>query len=216
MAVTDYRYGASMRLRRAIAIFLPALAAASIALVFACSGDDTIVSVIDASADQTSGNGQAVKVQILAINDFHGNLEPPTGTGGVVLADGNDPEIGDAGVLVDASGRDAATKQVPAGGAAYLAAHIAQLKSANPSNTAIVSAGDLTGASPLVSSLFHDEPAVLVMNAIGLDFNGVGNHEFDHGVPELRRLQYGGCHPDDCADGGSDYPGARYSKLAPG
>ena len=60
-----------------------------------------------------------------------------------------------------------------------------------------MSAGDLIGATPLVSALFHDEPTIEAMNLMGLDYNGVGNHEFDEGVDELMRMQEGGCHPVD-------------------
>ncbi|WP_394850503.1 bifunctional metallophosphatase/5'-nucleotidase [Pendulispora brunnea] len=205
-----------MRLRRSLLILLPVLAVASVPFaISSCTGDDTLLNNTggpDATTDHANGDASSpVKIQILGINDFHGNLDPPVGSGGIVPAAPNDPEIGpDAGAKPRDGG---AINDVPAGGAAYLAAHIAKLKAANP-NTAIVSSGDLTGASPLVSALFHDEPAIHVMNAIGLDFNGVGNHEFDHGVPELRRLQYGGCHPDECADGAADYPGARFQYLA--
>jgi 5'-nucleotidase len=104
-----------------------------------------------------------VHVQILAFNDFHGNLEAPTGSNGMVGA-------------------------LQAGGAAYLAAHVRRLRAENPS-TVVVSAGDLTGASPLLSSLLEDEPTVIVMNRIGLDFEGLGNHDFDRGLPALARLQ---------------------------
>ena len=56
-----------------------------------------------------------------------------------------------------------------------------------------VSAGDLIGASPLVSAAFLDEPTVAAMNLVGLDLNAVGNHEFDKGPRELWRMQAGGC-----------------------
>jgi 5'-nucleotidase len=78
------------------------------------------------------------------------------------------------------------------GGAAELAALIQRQRT---ERSIVVSAGDLVGASPLVSSHFHDEPTIEVMNAIGLDLLGVGNHEFDEGIAELRRLQRGGPHP---------------------
>ena len=93
-----------------------------------------------------------VNVQILAVNDFHGNLLPPSGS----------------------SGRVGATQT--AGGVEYLATHINNLRALNP-NTVVVSAGDLIGASPLLSALFHDEPTIEAFNQIGLDFNAVGNHE---------------------------------------
>src|SRR5688572_14655303 len=129
-----------------------------------------------------------VSVQILAVNDFHGNLEPPTGSSG---------RIG----------------TVNAGGVEYLAAHINNLRATNP-NTVVVSAGDLIGASPLLSALFHDEPTIEAFNQIGLDFNAVGNHEFDEGWHELVRMQEGGCHPvDGCLDG-DEFAGANFQFLA--
>ena len=130
-----------------------------------------------------------VEVQVLGINDFHGNLQPPSGSSGRI-------------------------EGIDAGGGAYLASHIAALEATNPRNTVVVSAGDLVGASPLLSALFHDEPTVEAMNAIGLDINAVGNHEFDEGTDELLRLQDGGCHPvDGCLDG-DGFAGADFEFLA--
>ena len=78
----------------------------------------------------------------------------------------------------------------------------------------MVSAGDLIGASPLLSALFHDEPTIEAMNQIGLDLNAVGNHEFDEGTTELLRMQNGGCHPvDGCLDG-DGFGGADFQFLA--
>ncbi len=102
---------------------------------------------------------------------------------------------------------------VDAGGVEYLATHINNLRALNP-NTVVVSAGDMIGASPLLSALFHDEPTIEAFNLIGLDFNAVGNHEFDEGVYELIRMQEGGCHPvDGCLDG-DDFAGADFRFLA--
>jgi 5'-nucleotidase len=137
--------------------------------------------------EPTQTPSPSVTVQILAINDFHGNLEPPSGSNGLVNA-------------------------VPAGGAAYLATHLAQAAAQNP-NSIIVSAGDVVGASPLVSALSHDEATIEAMNAMRLAISSVGNHEFDRGVPELLRLQRGGCHPvDGCA--GNTFTGARFEYLS--
>ena len=47
----------------------------------------------------------------------------------------------------------------PAGGVEYFATHLKGLRTAN-TNTITVGAGDLIGASPLISGLFHDEPAI--------------------------------------------------------
>lgn len=114
-----------------------------------------------------------VEVAVLAFNDFHGNLEPPRQS--VAAPDGQ-----------------GGTVQVPAGGAAWLASALDGLRARHPYSLT-VSAGDLTSASPLASSLFLDEPTVEAMNRLGLDFNAVGNHEFDRGQHELLRLQRGGC-----------------------
>lgn len=129
-----------------------------------------------------------VNVQILALNDFHGNLLPPSGSSGRVGT-------------------------IDAGGVEYLATHISNLRALNP-NTVVVSAGDMVGASPLLSALFHDEPSIEAFNLIGLDFNAVGNHEFDEGWHELVRLQEGGCHPVDGCQDGDDFAGANFQFLA--
>lgn len=149
----------------------------------------------------------SVRIALLAINDFHGNIAPPGIA--VPVPDATDP----AGV------------RVSAGGAAYLSTLVRQQKALNPGNTLVVGAGDLLGATPLVSGLFHDEPTVEVLNHIGLDISSVGNHEFDKGAAELMRLQNGGCYPrsadgstgvvggDTCMNQGR-FDGARFKYLA--
>lgn len=144
-----------------------------------------------------SARAQTFHLKIIALNDLHGNLESP----GKVAPNPQSPAV-------------------PVGGVDYLAAYIAQLKQQNPDNI-VVSAGDLTGASPLVASLFHDEPTIEVANRFGLELNAVGNHEFDHGLPELLRLQHGGCSTLDAntckgALTGTPVPfqGARFQYLA--
>lgn len=138
-----------------------------------------------------------VEVQILAINDFHGALEPPK-------------------LSVVAGGAPGAEQRIPAGGAAYLATAMTKLREGH-ANTISVAAGDLTSASPFASSQFLDEPAVLAMNMVGLELNAVGNHEFDRGTKELKRLQEGGCakHTALTPCGvDKDFGGARYRYLA--
>ena len=116
-----------------------------------------------------------IDVKIIGFNDYHGNLQSP-------------------GSFAPNLGLPAA-QRVPVGGAEYIAAHVKQLKAQNP-NHAVVGAGDMIGATPLISSLFHDEPSVETLNRIGLEFNAVGNHEFDRGSATLLRLQRGGCKMD--------------------
>jgi len=134
-----------------------------------------LVSLVAACAAPQAARQTAapVEVGIIAINDFHGALEPPRAS--VVAPDGKGGSI-----------------PVPAGGAAWLASAVDAIKAEHPNNV-VVAAGDLTSASQLASSLHLDEPAVGVMNRIGLEFNAVGNHEFDRGWKELQRLQNGGC-----------------------
>ena len=119
------------------------------------------------------GHTRPIEVQILAFNDFHGNIESPKL----------------AVPALDSRGQEV---QVPAGGVAYLAGALEKLRRGHRYTTT-VSAGDLIGASPLASALFLDEPTVHAMNALHLDLNAVGNHEFDRGSSELLRMQRGGC-----------------------
>jgi 5'-nucleotidase len=158
-----------------------ALVAAAAALVLAAGATSK-------NAPPIIQQGSEVEVQLLALNDFHGNILPPTGSSGRVGT-------------------------VNAGGAEYLATHVRTLSDANR-NTFVVSAGDLIGASPLLSALFHDEPTIEAMNMIGLDLNAVGNHEFDEGTTELLRMQNGGCHPVDGCQDGDPFEGADFKFLA--
>ena len=130
-----------------------------------------------------------MSVQILGLNDYHGQLE--------AVEPGR--QLGRPDRLADRHRHrtrrprrrvPARRPASPAGGTEYLATHVANLKATNP-NTVFVSAGDLIGATPLLSALFHDEPSVEAFNIMGLDYNGVGNHEFDEGIDELhaRRLR---------------------------
>ena len=145
-----------------------------------------LAALLGAPGAVSAGAPGTVAVQILAFNDFHGNILPPSGSSGRVY----DPVSGG---------------NVDAGGAVYLATHIQQLAATNP-NTVLVSGGDLIGASPLISALFHDEPTIEMANLLGMDLATVGNHEFDEGWHELLRMQRGGCHPiDGCEDGDPFY-----------
>jgi 5'-nucleotidase len=138
-----------------------------------------------------SATRPTVDVQLLALNDFHGNLEPPGGSSGQI--DG-----------------------VEAGGVEYLATQLRLLADeVQRPDTLTVAAGDLIGASPLLSAAFHDEPAIEALGLAGLDLASVGNHEFDEGSGELLRIQNGGCHPvDGCADPARPYAGAGFQYLS--
>ena len=134
-----------------------------------------------------------VQVRVMSFTDLHGNLEPPSGSSGRVALN--------------------ATETVDAGGAAYLATHVQRLAS-QVDNSVLLSTGDSVGASPLASALFHDEPTIEVMNAMGVRATALGNHELDEGYAELLRLQRGGCHPVDGCDFRSSFGGADFPVLA--
>lgn len=137
-----------------------------------------------------------VELRILAINDFHGYLRPSPG--GIAIADPADPSRKIA---------------VPAGGAEHMATLIRQLRTGAP-NSIFVAAGDLIGASPFLSAIFHDEPTIEALSLMGLDLAAVGNHEFDEGRDELLRMQNGGCHPVDRCQGPQPFMGATFKYLA--
>lgn len=137
-----------------------------------------------------------VSVKLLAINDFHGNLLPPPG--GIKIRDQQDAEK---------------NLSIEAGGAERMATVVQQLRAKNP-NHVFVAAGDLVGASPLLSALFRDEPTIESLGLMGLELAAVGNHEFDLGVAELLRKQQGGCHPVDGCKGPTPFAGARFQYLA--
>jgi 5'-nucleotidase len=139
---------------------------------------------------------EPVLVKVLAINDFHGNLKPPQG--GIRIKD-----------PADAS----KTVNVPAGGAEHLATVVAELRAKNP-NHVFVAAGDLIGATPLLSALFRDEPTIESLSLMGLEASAVGNHEFDKGALELLRLQRGGCHATEGCKGPLPFAGAKFQYLA--
>ncbi|WP_200210172.1 bifunctional metallophosphatase/5'-nucleotidase [Micromonospora coerulea] len=152
----------------------------------------TALGTVAVNPNQAEAGPKPLDVKLLAINDFHGNLEPPTGSSGTIAGQ-------------------------PAGGAEYLATQLAQLRGTTEEErerTITVAAGDLIGASPLLSAAFHDEPTIEEMNLAGLEFTSVGNHEFDEGSTELLRMQNGGCHPvDGCADG-TPFEGAKFQYLS--
>jgi 5'-nucleotidase len=170
-----------------------------------------VLGVPGVSATPPPGNPSETRatttdIQILSLNDFHGQLQtvnPVSSSGGRI------------GALQGTSPNQTCLPPtcVPAGGVEYLATHVRSLRAENP-NTVFVSAGDLIGATPLLSALFHDEPTIEAFNLMGLEFNGVGNHEFDEGVGELLRMQNGGCHPVDGCGDGDGFDGAAFDFLA--
>ncbi|WP_229400648.1 bifunctional metallophosphatase/5'-nucleotidase [Micromonospora okii] len=176
----------------------PALALAVVATLPAATrpapapATDPEAALTPVSVSYAKPLGQEAKGNFLSYNDFHGAIDPPGGSGATVNG-------------------------TPAGGVEYLATWLKKLRAearAEGRTTTTVGAGDLVGATPLVSAAFHDEPTIELMDEIGLQVSSVGNHEFDEGVDELVRLNKGGCHPvDGCADG-DGFAGAKFTYLA--
>lgn len=162
-----------------------------------------LVAAMPAGAQERShghghGYGRTVDVQLLSFNDLHGNLEPPAGSAGRVTH----------------RNEDGTTRTIDAGGVEYLATHLREARKDNKYSIT-AAAGDMIGASPLLSGLFHDEPTIEALNKLNLDVTSVGNHEFDEGAKELARMQNGGCHQTDgCYEKGKKFRGADFPYLA--
>jgi 5'-nucleotidase len=133
---------------------------------------------------------RTVDLQVLGVNDLHGNLEPSL------------------------------VSDKPAGGVAWLASYLRQAEAQDPKGTIVAHAGDTVGASPLISSWFHDEPTIEATNLMNFDVGTLGNHEFDEGGTEMLRLIRGGHREDgrqfkdgtDTSD--PDFPGADYPYVS--
>ncbi|MFE9783166.1 bifunctional metallophosphatase/5'-nucleotidase [Streptomyces sp. NPDC005775] len=180
---------------------------ASRRVLAAAAGLATVGALVAAMPAGAQGHGKGhghhtpartVDVQLLSFNDLHGNLEPPAGSAGSVTE----------------KQADGTTKAVPAGGVEYLASSLRAARKGHPYSIT-AAGGDMVGASPLLSGLFHDEPTIEALNKIDLDVTTVGNHEFDEGATELARLQNGGCHPvEGCYEKGKKFKGADFPYLA--
>ncbi|PEF40636.1 bifunctional metallophosphatase/5'-nucleotidase [Bacillus sp. AFS094228] len=114
------------------------------------------------SSTNHSTSNRYIQLQLLGVNDFHGQLNK------YQMVSGN-----------------------MAGGAEYLAAYLKKYKQENP-NTLLVHAGDMVGGSPPISSQFQDEPTIEFLNLLHFDVGTPGNHELDEGVNEMKRLIHGG------------------------
>lgn len=142
----------------------------------------------------------SVAVKLIAFNDFHGNLKTPN-----------------LRVPVPDAAQSTGFRLERAGGVEQFSAVVRELRAKNR-NHVVVSAGDMVGATPLLSAFFKDEPTIEAMNLVGVDIHAVGNHEFDYGFKHLKRLQAGGCAPNkegapDCG-GRPPYAGAKFAFLA--
>ncbi len=182
-----------MKMRSALTA-AAAVSLAGVQVLVACGGNDDPVAPAVPAAPAVVAPTTPFVVKLIGFNDYHGTLESP-GTFGLNTS-------------IPAASRPAV------GGADFLAAHVAALKKQNPLNV-VVGGGDFIGASPLVSSLFFDEPAIETLNRIGMEFTSVGNHEFDKGSTELLRLQNGGCKINNGATDPNSCKGATVGTPVP-
>ncbi|GAB2670587.1 bifunctional metallophosphatase/5'-nucleotidase [Kribbella swartbergensis] len=101
----------------------------------------------------------AVPVQLVSITDFHGYLRPPSpADGGTIAGPDGKPQV--------------------VGGAAYLATHLKAIR-AGKQNSIFFADGDSFAGWPFEVDVHADEPTIEVMNALGVEFSSVGNHELD-------------------------------------
>jgi 5'-nucleotidase len=148
-----------------------------------------------ASAPATAPRGP-VELNLVAINDFHGNLEPSKYS---YTPAGSDKK-----------------QTIQAGGIDVLKGALDAFRKEDK-DLLFVAAGDLVGASPAMSSMFADEPSIEAMNRMGLVASSLGNHEFDQGSKELLRQQHGGCdspRPAKACQLAKDFHGAGFTYLA--
>jgi 5'-nucleotidase len=149
----------------------------------------------------SASNPEAVWVRLIGFNDFHGNLEPHGLTLPWVVGPGSQRP-----------------QRLATGGAAALGGLVKALRASAP-HSIVVHSGDLFGATPLASALFHHEPSIAFANRLGVDVGTVGNHEFDAGAAELKRLLQGGCashapsHPARTVCARGPHPGARFPTV---
>jgi 5'-nucleotidase len=138
--------------------------------------------------DPAPAPGRRMALKLLGFNDFHGSLLPGR----------------------PRNGR-------PAGGGAALASYLRAASAGLRDRTLIVHAGDQLGAAPPLTRLLQNEPAIDFLNLFANAYcrfgnatrfyaaaswrrqpnrcnviGTLGNHEFDAGLPEIRRLLNGG------------------------
>ena len=147
-------------------------------------------------ASQPTAN-QAQTIHIVALNDFHGYIQPSPYT----YPDPDNP---------------GETITVQAGGISAISGLMRELRTQYP-DLLFVAAGDLIGASPPMSAMFADEPSLLALDMLGLDLSSIGNHELDEGKVELYRQIDGGCEsprPDKACQYREAYPGIEFDYVA--
>ncbi|MFC0710844.1 bifunctional metallophosphatase/5'-nucleotidase [Azorhizophilus paspali] len=138
---------------------------------------------------------QPVEVNLLAVNDFHGHIQPTR-----------------------FSHRNATGEQLSlkAGGIGALSGLLAEMRARDP-ELLFVGGGDLIGGSPPLSAMWADEPSLRALDLLDMRLSVVGNHELDQGREELLRQVRGGCRsprPDRACRFESVHPGIGFTYIA--
>lgn len=111
--------------------------------------------------------GQLKEVTILQISDYHGQIIPLSEAADNLSAPSNNPSFA-------------------IGGAAFLKPWFDLYRAEARDGVLTLSAGDSVGATPPISTFFGDKPTIEIMNMMGFNLDGLGNHNFDHGQTYLR------------------------------
>jgi 2',3'-cyclic-nucleotide 2'-phosphodiesterase (5'-nucleotidase family) len=115
----------------------------------------------------TKGAGSFKEITILDISDYHGQLVPLFETADDLAAPAVNP-------------------QYTIGGSAFLDSWFDWFRAEAPNGSLTMAAGDSVGATPPISSFFGDTPTMELMNLMGIDLDGLGNHNFDAGSAYFR------------------------------
>ena len=115
----------------------------------------------------TATPGQYKEVTVLDISDFHGQLVPLTEAADSLASPGTNPVF-------------------PIGGSAFLKSWFDTYRAEAQNGSVAMAAGDSVGATPPISAFFGDTPTMEVMNMMGIQLDGLGNHNFDKGSAYLR------------------------------
>lgn len=108
--------------------------------------------------------GDLRELTILNISDWHGQIVP----------------------LLDAA--DSVGPTFAIGGSAFLKPWFDIYRKEAKDGDITVAAGDSIGATPPISAFFGDKPAIEMMNRMGIDADGLGNHNFDVSADNMENV----------------------------